>query len=524
LKIFNCMKKKYLLALIVTAGCSFPQLFCQINPDILKQRGWVSYSEFGAKGDGKSDDIGAIAATHEFANKHNLKVKADKNATYYIGGRKMTVDIQTDTDFSNATFIIDDTSVEDRTADIFSVNSVKQSFKPAMSSPLKKSQERVDIALPGPSLITVTNSNVKRYIRFGPNQNNGSSQTDIFIVDKNGVVDKNTPIIWDFDQITDMTVLPIDETILTISGGRFITIANREESKYNYYSRGIHVRRSNVIIDGLEHRVTGEGEHGAPYGGFISISNSTHVTVKNTLMTGHKVYRTIGSAGVPVSMGTYDISITRALNITFKNCSQTNDINDPDYWGIMGSNYCKNIVYDNCTFSRFDAHVGVANATIRNSTLGHQGINAIGCGTFTLENSTIYGTNLVNLRSDYGSTWEGEFFIRNCRFVPRGLKSGNVSLISGYNSGQHDFGYTCYMPSKITIENLQIDDSAHPEGYRGPAIFANFNKEKSSEGYVEKYPFITTKTVVLKNVSTASGLPIRISDNGFMFKDVVVVK
>lgn len=82
------MKKKYLLALIVTAGCSFPQLFCQINPDILKQRGWVSYSEFGAKGDGKSDDIGAIAATHEFANKHNLKVKADKNATYYIGGRK----------------------------------------------------------------------------------------------------------------------------------------------------------------------------------------------------------------------------------------------------------------------------------------------------------------------------------------------------------------------------------------------------------------------------------------------------
>ena len=71
-------EKKYLLALIVTAGCSFPQLFCQINPDILKQRGWVSYSEFGAKGDGKSDDIGAIAATHEFANKHNLKVKADK--------------------------------------------------------------------------------------------------------------------------------------------------------------------------------------------------------------------------------------------------------------------------------------------------------------------------------------------------------------------------------------------------------------------------------------------------------------
>ena len=42
--------------------------------------------------------------------------------------------------------------------------------------------------------------------------------------------------------------------------------------------------------------------------------------------------------------------------------------------------------------------MGVANATIRNSTLGHQGINAIGSGTFTVENSTIYGRNLVNLR------------------------------------------------------------------------------------------------------------------------------
>jgi hypothetical protein len=116
-------------------------------------------------------------------------------------------------------------------------------------------------------------------------------------------------------------------------------------------------------------------------------------------------------------MGSYDISVSRALNVSFVNCSQTNDINDSGYWGILGSNYCKNLVYDNCIFSRFDAHMGVANATIRNSTLGHQGINAIGSGTFTVENSTIYGWNLINLRSDYGSTWQGELLIRNCVFV-----------------------------------------------------------------------------------------------------------
>src|SRR5690606_24265358 len=128
------------------------------------------------------------------------------------------------------------------------------------------------------------------------------------------------------------------------------------------------------------HRVTGEGDHGAPYGGFISISDCAYITVKNTLLTGHKTYNTIGSAGKPVSMGTYDISVSRALNVSFINCSQTNDINDNTYWGILGSNYCKNLLYDGCIFSRFDAHMGVANATIRNSTLGHMGINAIGSG------------------------------------------------------------------------------------------------------------------------------------------------
>jgi hypothetical protein len=487
-----------------------------------KAYGLVRYSDFGAKDDGQTDDIDAIAATHAFANQQGLPVKADDGAVYYISGKDRTAIIRTDTDFGTAAFIIDDTNVENRNAHVFLVSSSLQPFKPEGITSLQRNQEKVDVSFPGTCLITVTDSNVKRYIRFGPNQNNGSAQTDIFIVDKNGNVDMDAPIIWDFDQITEITALPMDEKTLTIRGGRFTTIANKADSKYTYYSRGIAIRRSNVLVDGLEHRVTGEGDHGAPYGGFINISNCAYVTVQNTVLTGHKTYRTIGSAGVPVSMGTYDISANRALNVSFVNCRQTNDIDDRTYWGIMGSNYCKNLVYDNCTFSRFDAHMGVANATIRNSTLGHMGINAIGTGTFTVENSTIRGRTLVNLRSDYGSTWQGEFIIRDCVFVPAGGRPVSASLIGGYNSGQHDFGYTCYMPERIIIENLHIDDSSHPENYQGPAIFANFNPKMKDDTYVEKFPYVVTKEVILRNVTTASGRDLRISDNLFMFKDVKV--
>lgn len=488
-----------------------------------KSKGVVRYSDFGARGDGKTDDMDAIAATHAFANREGLRVKADNGASYYIGGKNRTAVIRTDTDFGTAAFIIDDSEVENRNANIFLVSSGQRPFKPEGISSLRKNQEKINASLPATCIITVTNSKIKRYIRFGPNQNNGSSQTDIFIADRSGNIDMNAPIIWDFDQITDINALPIDETTLTIRGGRFTTIANRSESKYNYYARGIAIRRSNVLVTDLEHRITGEGDHGAPYGGFLNIGDCAYVTVRNCVLTGHKTYETIGSAGVTVSMGTYDISINRASNISFVKCRQTNDINDSRYWGLMGSNYCKNLVLDSCIFSRFDAHMGVANATIRNSTLGHQGINAIGSGTFLVENSTVNGRSLINLRSDYGSTWQGEFIIRNCTFVPAGGRSVTANLIGGSYSGQHNFGYTCYMPEKIIIENLRINDSNHPADYRGPAIFANINPKMTDDSYREEFPYVITREVILRNVTTASGKPLRLSDNLFMFRNVKVV-
>lgn len=520
----NCQPETALEEIIVNTDESGGLLIKITDAHIkkFKEAGFVRYSDFGAKGDGKTDDMVAIAATHKIANENGLPVKADEGASYYIGGKDLTAIIRTNTDFGTASFIIDDTDVQNNKSSVFMVDSSLEPFKPEGISSLKRNQKKVNVTLTAPCLISVTNNNVKRYIRYGANQNSGASQTDIFMVDKDGNVDMNAPIVWDFDEITDISALPIDQGKLTVKGGKFTTIANQHASEYNYYSRGIAIRRSNVLVEGVEHRITGEGEHGAPYGGFISVKDCAYVTVRNTVFTGHKTYRTIGRAGVPVSMGTYDITINRSLNVSFENCSQTNDINNRTYWGLMGSNYCKNLLLDNCIFSRFDAHMGVANATIRNSELGHMGINAIGTGTFLVENSVIRGSRLMNLRSDYGSTWQGEFIIRDCKFVPSNGRSTIASLIGGSYSGQHNFGYTCYMPEKITFENLHIDDSNHPEAYDGPAIFSNFNPKMTDESYVEEFPYVRTKEVVLKNVTTASGNKLRISDNLYMFKDVQV--
>jgi hypothetical protein len=79
------------------------------------------------------------------------------------------------------------------------------------------------------------------------------------------------------------------------------------------------------------------------------------------------------------------------------------------------------------------------------------------------------------------------------------------------------------MPEKITIQDLKIDDTNHPADYRGPAIFANFNPKMTDASYVEQFPYVRTKEVILNNVTTVSGKSLRISDNTYMFKDVKVI-
>jgi len=80
------------------------------------------------------------------------------------------------------------------------------------------------------------------------------------------------------------------------------------------------------------------------------------------------------------------------------------------------------------------------------------------------------------------------------------------------------------MPKRITIENLKINDNNTSSSYKGPAVFSNINPKKKDETYVEKFPYIITEELILKNITVASGKPLRISDNQFMFKDVKVTQ
>ena len=496
------------------ATCALSALTCACT-------NYLTYEQFGAKGDGVTDDFPAIIATHAAANEKGLPVKASDGKTYYIGNTKGTAIVRTDVDFGSARFIIDDSrvGVEDREDYIFKVESAIAPVNIEGVTSLKRDQTNIGRTLPGRCLVEVVNDRHKVYIRLGANQNSGVSQQEFFIADADGNIEPSSALIWDYDEVTRMTAHPIDLKPLVIKGGIFTTIANQAPSRYTYYGRGINVERSNVRIEGLSHYIEGEIDHGAPYDGFVSLDTAADIVVSGCTFTAHKTYRTIGSAGVPVSMGTYDISAHGCVGVRWENCSQTTDINDTQYWGIFVSNFCKSLTLDHCVFSRFDAHQGVRNVTLTDCEFGHTGVNVVGSGRLLLDGCTIHRKSLIALRADYGSSWEGEIIVRNCKLiVPEGAK--NVSLVRGSNTGKHDFGYTCHLPERFEIDNLFIDDSAVSEkDYQGPLIFGKFRRNKDEENL---YPCVVKGVINIGHVEVASGKPLGVSLDPQMFGDYTI--
>ena len=474
----------------------------------------LTYSAYGAVGNGVADDFYAIKATHEFANDNGLTVYAEPGKTYNLGKHEEHIVIKTNTVWDGATFIIDDSNIAPTEAvrgkNVFLVAPDSQSYSVRVDGALKAGQTNIGVTFKTPVLLYISNSNVKQYIRYGANANTGANQQELILVDENGNVDPSTPIMWDYDVVTSAFAYPIDDTPITISGGTFITRANSAPREYTYYARNIAIKRSNVTVTGMTHKITGEGESGAPYNGFLNISYCHNVLIENTVFTGHKVYKL--SSNENNSMGSYDIALNSANKITFLNCSQTNSIHDTAYWGVMGSNYCKNLTYDGCVFSRFDAHQGTYNATIINSEIGHQKLSVIGQGTLYIENTIFHSDTVVALRSDYGSTWQGEIIFKN-------ITVNNVGTPTLVSAGwvNHDFGYTCYLPEKIVVDGITL---ANGDCFYVLPNLPSYVADATVEGAENKNPLELTKTVVIAN--NPNEYKYYVSVNNELFADVVV--
>ncbi len=447
----------------------------------------IYYADFGAKGNGIADDFDAILAAHEYANQYGHRVNSDgANKTYYIGTGhgSASIIVMTDTYWHGCKFIFDDYDIAptdpERKTPIFTISSSGRSYSLSGATLPVTSLYEKDTTIgdwaPGTKVLVRLLSNSQRhFIRYGENQGNGDAQTEILLIKADGTIDESTPIQWDYEELTKIYVYPADDEPITVSGGspgdddsdinnikRAVveTIFNDAPSEYTYYSRNIFINRSNVVLKNIEHELIGddEREHSAPYSGFTQITLANNVVVSGFIFEAQVGFSTIGAGGVSVGMGSYEIAASYSSNILWRDSYQKNFF-EPDgsvtYDGTMGTNYCKSLNFDNMFTCSFDAHCGTYNATIRNSTIEH--LNFIGEGKILIENVTMYTDGsyaAMIFRSDYGSTWQGEVEI-NGLTMKTSKSSPKLSLIKAVWTN-HYFGYTTYLPYKITMNDVKI--------------------------------------------------------------------
>ena len=458
----------------------------------------IYYEDFGAKGNGKTDDFEAIKDCHAYANKYGHTVNGKTGSTYYIGKNDAGTSaiIKTNVNWNGCKFTIDDHEIlqpltasqnngaaqkEDPgfNASIFIVQPERASVTLSGSSlpitSLEKGATHIGYA-PGESVLLILyNKNVKHFIRYGPNSDSGKDQHEIILVDKDGNIDPSTPVQWEFETITKIVVNYVDDTPITISGGEYDVeagidnrayigqIFNTGRSFYTYYARNIVIERSNVVLENVIHDLIDVPEAAAPYAGFTIVRSCNNVTVTGFVFECPPQYKKEDDAGI--GMGSYEITANEANKVTYSNSVQSNFYEEDGsviFHGLMGTNFCKNLTFDGMHVSSFDAHCGVYNATVKNSIVEH--LNFIGAGDAVIENTVVYGGGLcaaMNLRDDYGSTWDGDLIINGLEFRFKSEQSNRLFTIVRAAWYNHYFGYTVYFPQNIILNDVSIVEYTH---------------------------------------------------------------
>lgn len=94
-------------------------------------------------------------------------------------------------------------------------------------------------------------------------------------------------------------------------------------------------------------------------------------------------------------------------------------------------------------------------------------------------------------------------------------------MIGTHNDGTHDYGYDCSMPREITFDGVHVDDSNHPENYQGMYILGD---PGGGDPANSPFPYARCEKVIIRGLTTASGMEPRISPNAQLEQNVILVE
>ena len=298
-----------------------------------------------------------------------------------------------------------------------------------------------------------------------------------------------SPITWDYNGCIDsVQVWPIPDTVITVKNGIFTTNTNNnvKQKKSNgsviereMVKRNIAVEYTgNVNVSNITHylnedinasyAIIEQNRNTAnTYYGFIHLENTSNIILKNINLSAHTFEPTQKDADI--GKGTYDLTIYNSINVLLNKigyaclssedeatCEDRNMQRKTERWGVVATDENKNIRIVDSKINRMDAHRGVQNLQITNSTIGVRGLRLIGSGYFYGDNITFdKSNNIIELRGDYGSTWDGDILLQNSYYnYPQNRTTSN--LVYSGNNGINYYGYYSVFPN-LYFNNLNIN-------------------------------------------------------------------
>ena len=193
----------------------------------------VYYKDYGAVGDGKTNDTEAIRAAHTAANLNNQTVYGEKGKTYLIEKVSSPIVIKTDVDWRGCKFIFDATKFKpEDSGNVFLIDNdiVPRDFYTKEDPTLIRlnadkdenglvirginhgdnQTTKLDVGIREPLMLKVYNSDARAYIRWGYVDTKGGAQCEVILVDKEGNIDPTTPFLIDYEKITRIVAFKIE--------------------------------------------------------------------------------------------------------------------------------------------------------------------------------------------------------------------------------------------------------------------------------------------------------------------------
>ncbi|HGN9059365.1 TPA: hypothetical protein ACK1ZN_003627 [Enterobacter hormaechei] len=157
----------------------------------------------------------------------------------------------------------------------------------------------------------------------------------------------------------------------------------------------------------------------------------------------------------------YTIGLTNSMNIEIKNATANGE-----GWGATGSNNCANVKFENCDLSRIDFHMPFQNyLKVNNCNIGRSGVLASGIGDLYVTNSTFNSSpdmvgNIIATRSDAGGFFDGDLYMENIKLTGlRNAVSGNGIINAAVTAGQGPSSGSPISPTlfnNITLKDIKI--------------------------------------------------------------------